>query len=171
MNKKASLDWKTVGAVMIGSIGALSAGKFIDEMMGYIKEQRLKGKSKEYFEQMLEAHPLLKKQDPKIVAQYWASLFHFAPHMAADPLASGAFIRQALDRGYPELYGGPPIDTYGTLTSVNKSVSDSRQGSTSYADAAGAAVGKLMGAGLLDATGMTPTHPKAPSEYGPLPMD
>jgi len=171
MNKKAALDWKTVGAVMLGSIGALSAGKFIDELMGYIKEQRLKGKSREYFEQMLEAHPLLKKQDPKIVAQYWASLFHFAPHMAADPLASGAFIRQALDRGYPELYGGPPIDTYGTLTSVNKSVTDSRQGSTSYTDAAGAAVGKLMGAGLLDVTGMSHNTGGNTDRYGALPMD
>jgi len=153
MRKYSGVDWKTVGAILLGSVGAMGVSRFIDEMISWLKENRIKGKSKEYFQEMLKAHPALEKQDPKVVAQYWASLYHFAPHMAADPLASGAFIRQSIDRGYPELYGGPPIDTYGTLSSINKSVADSKEGKTRFTDAATTAVGKVMGLGLADMSG------------------
>ena len=74
---------------------------------------------------MLDGHPELKKADPEQVAKYWESLYHFAPYMAQDPLAAGAYIRQSLARGYAEEFGGPPPDTFATLSNINKQMVDS----------------------------------------------
>jgi len=84
---------------------------------------------------MIEAHPQLKKEKPEIVARYWQSLYHFAPYMAADPLAAGAFIRQSLARGLPEEFGGPPPDTYVTLSDIQRK----SQGDVQTSDIPGAA--------------------------------
>jgi len=126
MDKVAKVNWNSVAASIIGSTAAMTLGFFIDEIFESLKKLRIKAKSREYFEKMLEAHPQLKKEDPTIVAQYWASLYHYAPFMAEDPLSAGAFIRQSIDRGFPDLYGGPPIDTYNTLSNIQKQISDSR---------------------------------------------
>ena len=40
--------------------------------------------------------------------------------MAQDPLAAGAYIRQSIARGYGEEFGGPPPDTFNTLSDINK---------------------------------------------------
>ena len=78
----------------------------------------------EYFIRMLNAHPGLTKADPAVVAQYWESLYHFAPNMAADPLAAGAYITQSLKRGYSAEFGGPPPDVFKTLTEIQRSFND-----------------------------------------------
>lgn len=123
MNKKA-FDWSQVGTAALGSLLAVAAGTFADEIVDWLKENNLKGKSKDYYQAMLDAHPQLKKEDPKLVAKYWASLFHFAPYMAQDPLAAGAYIRQTLRQLPNEEFGGPTVDTYSTLANINKAIAD-----------------------------------------------
>lgn len=146
-----SSPWGLLAASVAGSLIAATVGTFADEMIGWFKENKAKSKSKEYYVEMLKAHPSLKKQDPKIVAQYWASLFHFAPHMAADPLSSGAFIRQSIDRGYPDLYGGPPVDTYSTLAGIEKAVADAKPKGRGMGSEIGISVaGKVIGAQSLE---------------------
>lgn len=168
------IDWKgpwgQIATAIVGSAIAATMGAFADEMIDWLKENKLKSKSKDYYEEMLRAHPALKKEDPKLVAQYWASLFHFAPQMAADPLSAGAFIRQSLDRGYPDLYGGPPIDTYSTLAGINKSVSESKARPGRFTGITDAAVGKLLGTALISGAGYGSTDKKK-KDYGPLEMD
>jgi len=160
--------WGQVATAIVGSAIAATMGAFADEIIDWLKENKLKSKGKQYYEEMLKAHPSLKKEDPKTVAQYWASLFHFAPHMAADPLSAGAFIRQSIDRGFPELYGGPPIDTYSTLAGINKSVAETKTGPGRFSGITDAAVGKLLGATLIARAGIDDRKKK---DYGPLEMD
>ena len=118
---KAIMSALTRAAQAVGvGAGIGLAGSFVDKMMEYFREKKLQSKSVEYYTKMMEAHPQLKKEDPETVAQYWASLFHFAPHMAQDPLAAGAYIRQSIARGYGEEFGGPPPDTFNTLSDINK---------------------------------------------------
>jgi len=152
-----STIWKrtpTVGKLVGTSIVAATAGAFIDELMESIKERKATLKSKEYFEKMIEAHPELAKKDPKIVAQYWESLYHFAPYMAQDPLAAGSFIRQSIDRGYPELYGGPPIDVYNTLAAMTKAVEESKSGKKRFGkEVTLKALGDVYSAGYLRTMG------------------
>lgn len=103
-------------------VGFTVTAKFVEAIIEYLKEKNLKAKSTKYYAKMLEAHPELKKEKPIVVAKYWASLYHFAPYMAQDPLAAGAFIRQSLARGLPEEFGGPAPDTYSTLTDINANI-------------------------------------------------
>jgi len=162
MEKKSKFQWTNVAASVVGSIGAMTIGYFADEIMEALKASNLKSKSKEYYEEMIKAHPALKKEDPQIVARYWASLFHFSPHMAADPLSSGAFIRQSIDRGFPELYGGPPIDTYNTLSGIQKAVTDANKPNRRFSEVAQAAAGNVMGMGLQDISGYVKPSDKYP---------
>lgn len=114
------------GLLYGAGVAAAFAGvtTFVAAMIDWFKANRLQAKSKEYFAKMIEAHPQLKKEKPEIVARYWQSLYHFAPYMAADPLAAGAFIRQSLARGLPEEFGGPPPDTYVTLSDIQQKQKD-----------------------------------------------
>lgn len=131
------------GTLMAGAImaaGLTISAKVIDEIIAYLKERNVKAKSTKYYAQMLEAHPELKKEKPTVVARYWASLYHFAPYMAQDPLAAGAFIRQSLARGLPDEFGGPAPDTYSTLTGINESILKAKgQSSAGLGDSAGKA--------------------------------
>ena len=43
------------------------------KLISKIEEHGHKAKSKEYYQKMLEAHPSLTKEDPSVVAKYWAS--------------------------------------------------------------------------------------------------
>lgn len=166
MEKKGKFgNWGMVATSIVGSSAAMLLGYFADEVVSWLKEKNVKSKSKEYYQEMLKAHPALKKQDPKVVAQYWASLFHFAPHMAADPLSAGAFIRQSIDRGFPELYGGPPVDTYSTLTGIQKAVTDSNKSTGRFSDVAQSAAGSVLGKALQDYAGYV-----NPSDKYPFPL-
>ena len=115
------------GILYGAGVAAAFAGvtTFVAAMVDWFKANRLQAKSKDYFVKMIEAHPQLKKEKPEIVARYWQSLYHFAPYMAADPLAAGAFIRQSLARGLPEEFGGPPPDTYVTLSDIQQKATGS----------------------------------------------
>ena len=108
------------GGVIVG-ISAIA-----DKMIEFLRERATAAKSRSYYEKMLEAHPNLQKEDPKVLAKYWESLYHFAPHMAADPLASGAYITQSINRLSNEQLGGPPPDTFSTLTDIQKKFNEGR---------------------------------------------
>jgi len=109
---------KTIGKLVAFSTIAVGTGIFIEKMLDHLDTMRIKAKSPEYYKRMIEAHPELKKEDPEAVARFWASLYHFAPSMAQDPIASGAFIRQSIRKGLYEEFGGPPPDTYATLGDI-----------------------------------------------------
>jgi len=107
-------------AVSAYSAITLGGGLFLESLLDQLTDLKVKRKSPMYYQQMLAAHPELKKQKPAVIAKLWASLYHFAPSMAADPLAAGAFIRQTLVQGYMESVGGPPTETLSTLTGIEK---------------------------------------------------
>jgi hypothetical protein len=100
-----------------GVIGA-TADVTISAIKDYLAKRNITKVKNEYFEKMLEAHPSLRNEDPELVARYWESLYHFAPNVAADPLAAGAYITQSIRRDYMGQFGGPPIDVYKTLTDI-----------------------------------------------------
>jgi|GEM_PF-6887859 len=106
-------------SILLG-LAIVSTSVFADAIIKFFNKQYKQYKSKEYFEKMLEAHPQLQKEDPIKVAKYWESLYHFAPHMAEDPLAAGAYITQSLNRMSGEEFGGPPPDTISTLADIQK---------------------------------------------------
>ncbi len=99
---------------------------FIDALISKIEQHGHKAKGKEYYKKMLEAHPTLTKEDPETVAKYWDSLYHFAPSMAQDPLAAGAYIRQSIDKGLEEI-GGPSADMVKSLTDIDSAHTKTRE--------------------------------------------
>ena len=109
----------TLGAAqalaMVGTVGLM---RTIDGIISYLEKAGQKVASKKYYQNILEAHPQLQKEDPVTLAKYWESLNHFAPHMAKDPLASGAYITQSLKRLSSEEFGGPPPETIATLSDI-----------------------------------------------------
>lgn len=113
-------SWSNIGRIAAVSAIGISTAVIIEKLIDELQELRIKAKSPKYYAKMMEAHPSLKKEDPKLVAKYWASLYHFAPSMAQEPIAAGAFIRQSIRKGLHEEFGGPPPDTYKTLAEVEQ---------------------------------------------------
>ena len=74
------------------------------------------------YQAMIEAHPELQKEDAGRVQAYYNSLRHMSPHMAADPVIAGSFVRNLLDRG-PEGSPAVPMETANMLATIQKSVS------------------------------------------------
>jgi hypothetical protein len=129
-SKYASMAWGDVGRSLLQGVG-VGAGVLAVGALGEIISDKVKdiiheSKSSQYFEEMLEAHPSLKKEDPEEIAKYWASLYHFAPQMAQDPLAAGAYIKQSIARLSGEQFGGPPPETFNTLVDVQKKYTEGR---------------------------------------------
>lgn len=115
-----------IGASM--ALGAIMRGMdvFIDKVLEHLNSIKGQKLSKEYFKKMLEKHPTLLKEDPEVVAKYWDSLYHFAPQMAQEPLAAGAYIRQSIDKGLEEV-GGPSADIVKHLTDIQDKSLKSQQ--------------------------------------------
>lgn len=124
--------FKTRGLPIVAAGATLMALFFtVDQIMDYLQQKGKAVKSKEYFQTMMKAHPQLQKEDPKVVAQYWESLYHFAPEMAEDPLASGAWITQSIRKLSGQELGGPSPDSYASLAQINKNMTDSGKNSSS----------------------------------------
>ena len=71
------------------------------------------------FKRMLKANPDLREQEDEI-KPYFKALVHFSPHVAAEPLAAGAFVRRM-----KEFSGvGLPITDVSTLSGIEKSRKD-----------------------------------------------
>jgi len=111
-------NWGTARKLLTIAGISITAGVFIEKILDALKEAGVRAKSSLYYQKMLDAHPELLKEDPVEVAAYWASLYHFAPTMAQEPMAAGAFIRQSIMKGVRKEFGGPPADTYATLTGI-----------------------------------------------------
>ena len=73
------------------------------------------------YQAMIEAHPELQKEDAGRVQAYYNSLRHMSPHMAADPVIAGSFVRNLLDRG-PEGSPAVPMETANMLSGIQKNV-------------------------------------------------
>ena len=73
------------------------------------------------YKAMIEAHPELQKEDAGRVQALYNSLRHMSPHMAADPVIAGSFIRNLLDRG-PEGSPAVPMETANMLATIQKNV-------------------------------------------------
>ncbi|MCA9381723.1 hypothetical protein KC678_05635 [Candidatus Dojkabacteria bacterium] len=119
--------------VMVGAGIGIST-LLVEQLAKIISEQHHIYKSKEYYEKMLQEHPQLKQFPPEDIAKYFKSLNHFAPSLAADPLAAGAFLTQSLKKLSGEELGGPPPDTFNTLTDIQKKISDSRGSKSNVAN-------------------------------------
>lgn len=117
---------KGMTSAVTSGITILGLGIFIDAVMSALEKRMLKKQSRAYFEKMLEAYPRLSEEDPVEIAKYWESLMHFAPTMAADPLAAGAYITQSLRRVSNTELGGPPPDTFATLTDIQRKSLDNK---------------------------------------------
>lgn len=135
---------KTVGAALI-------TGFFVDKLLNFIDRQIILPVSKrQYFETMIEENPSLAKEDPKEVADLWNTFYNSSPSMAKDPVAAGAFVTQMIQRQMRSEYGGPTIDTYDTLTKIEKNRSDSKKdgkGTLDLAGEAAKAVSSVLGIG------------------------
>ena len=144
---KLAADYN-LGQAVLTAGAIISVSALVDEIIDYLRASYHKYKSREYYTRMLEAHPQLQKEDPIEVAKYWESLNHFAPSMAADPLAAGAYITQSIRRLSGEQLGGPPPDTFDTLTSIQKQYSEystKKPKSGIGVMASGAALNSLVG--------------------------
>lgn len=71
------------------------------------------------FKRMMDMHPELNKMDPDTVLKYWDNLYHFAPKMAQEPLAAGAYILQVSRMAD---FGGPTADTIKTVSEIEDKV-------------------------------------------------
>jgi len=108
-------------AAVVGTAGlALDAGIRGARQMINLGVDKVK-KPMEY-KAMIEAHPELQKEDAGRVQAYYNSLRHMSPHMAADPVIAGSFVRNLLDRG-PEGSPAVPMETANMLAGIQKSVS------------------------------------------------
>lgn len=118
---------KTSAGMGLGSILLLSAlaapafaasnymvGKGVDMAQSYGRIQR----EDQSFKTMLEYRPELASQDQLLVKKYFDSLLHFAPAIAQDPLAAGAYVKQAIEY---EAVGGPPYSTIQSLVNTQQS--------------------------------------------------
>jgi hypothetical protein len=100
------------------AISALAVGASI---MGFRKldeayqDYKLKKAKDPAFAKMLEIHPQLKKFPIEEVMKYYDSLYHFAPHMAEEPLAAGAYVLQTMRMAD---FGGPTIDSVESLAKI-----------------------------------------------------
>jgi|APSaa5957512576_1039674.scaffolds.fasta_scaffold00090_87 hypothetical protein len=112
------IQYFKAGAGMM--IATLALDAVVDTVTEVFKSKNKKFVAKKAFKKMMAVHPKLHKVDPNILSLYWESLYHFAPHMARDPLASGAYIRQSIERGHYDSFGGPPPDTFSTLVGVGR---------------------------------------------------
>lgn len=119
--------FKTKGLPMVvAGVSLMTIFLAVDQIVEYLEKKGKAVKSKEYFQLMLKNHPQLSKEDPKEVAMYWESLYHFNPTMAEDPLASGAWITQAIRKLSGQGLGGPSPDSYATLTQIGKQLKESK---------------------------------------------
>jgi len=100
------------------------AGKGTQLIEDRLKEER----DEEEFKKILEIRPELKNMDQLLIKKYFDSLRYFAPAIAADPLAAGAYIKQAIQ--YEEV-GGPPYSTIESLVKTQKTYGETQPPSLS----------------------------------------
>ncbi len=114
------------GKGLILGAGFITASVYAEFLHDILREKYNIYQSKKHLQNILKEHPQLKEFPPEQVAKYYRSLYHFAPTVAKDPLAAGAYLTQSLKKLSSEELGGPPPDTFNTLSDIEKKVRDSR---------------------------------------------
>ena len=124
-----------VGGINIGT--ALVGGGLIGASMTLFTEalKAIEGqiidwkddlKKPKLFKEMMDLHPQLKEYDEMLVKKYYEALWHFSPIMAENPLAAGAYIRQAMSMHH--VAGGPLPNSLNEVSSIHRNWSQSDQG-------------------------------------------
>lgn len=114
---KTKLFLAALGTGSAFSLGAAGAAKAADA----IEDIAEKPQKEKHFQDILAMRPELKKEDPLLVRKYFESLWKFAPAIASDPLAGGAYISQVIKF---EGAGGPPYSTIEALVKTQKTYKD-----------------------------------------------
>jgi len=119
--KKNLLHTLAFGAALIGT-NALFEG---------IQKLKLKMDKEPAFKRMMDMHPQLHKMDPNEVIKYWDNLYHFAPKMAQEPLAAGAYILQVSRLAD---FGGPTTDHLKAITEIQEKTTPRKSGGNRLTD-------------------------------------
>ena len=98
--------------------GALGTEMIAEGTIDWWRERRKNRERGPLFEKIIEQHKELKEYPYAKVLQYFDTLFAFSPSLARDPLAAGAFIRQAIRM---DEFGGPGHETIKNLATIEKS--------------------------------------------------
>lgn len=119
---KRAFGGEAVGAMLGGA--AISAGMAAGAVGARGAYRAIKGhftKQRDYRD-MLQANPMLRKEDSGRVQMLYNSFRKMAPDMAGDPLLAGSFVRQHIELS-PE--AGPAISpqTMATVTKAQESLS------------------------------------------------
>lgn len=124
IEKAAKLGGTKDALKIVGLIGgAIIIGRFANKLSEIVEKKYMEKVEPKYFEKMLKKNPALMEEDIEEVAELWGTMYRTAPHLAQDPIAAGGFITQNINaRVRPDL-GGPTIDTYDTLSKIEKSLS------------------------------------------------
>lgn len=129
---KAPKSLSGIAAILLTG-AALGVGGFLGKSGVDAIVNKLDEKNRDpLFREMLRIHPELKLEDRKKVRNYFDTVWHFAPHMAKNPFAVGAYIRQAvlLDAST----GGPPITQTKELADIQKAHIQARDKGDTLAD-------------------------------------
>ena len=111
---------------VVGIIGAaVMVNQFVNRMIAYAENRSLQAEKPGYYKKLLEKNPQLLDEDPEEVMDLWDTLYRTAPSLAQDPIAAGGFLAQNLRSGTRRDLGGPPIDTYSTLTGIQEKMTKS----------------------------------------------
>ena len=119
-------DMKQTIPHMIAAGGGLGIGALIFEGIKKIEKSwtgyRLDSSKEPLFAQMIKLHPELAEDEMTKgkAALYFDSLWHFSPSVAQDPLAAGAYIKQALSMHH--VAQGPVPDLVKNMTEIQKNI-------------------------------------------------
>lgn len=115
------LRYVGAGLALSTGLGIASAGA----QMGLSAYNKWKMDSRKdpLFNEMLQLHPELKEEKSR-AALYFDALWHFSPVVAQNPLAAGAYIRQALQMD--SVAGGPLPAMVRELTDIGKAHNESK---------------------------------------------
>lgn len=115
MEMQRWLQYLLAGIGMSLGLGAVTAGAKIG-VKAY-DNYSLENAKPEMFEAILQMHPDL-RSSRALAEKYFNSLVHFSPVIAKEPMAAGAYIKQAIQMH--EVAGGPLPDMVARLTDVSK---------------------------------------------------
>lgn len=122
----AFLQYLAAGLALSLGLGGAAAGAQV--LYDKYKQNKLDDTKEPLFKDMLRLHPELveKKERAKL---YFDALWHFSPIIAQNPMAAGAYIRQALSMD--TVAGGPLPQMVKELSDIQKSHVEARKNAPS----------------------------------------
>lgn len=119
------LQFLAAGLGLSVGVGALGYG--MNKAIGAYEDYSLENAKPEMFKKILAEHPDLKEQK-ELAYKYFESLLHFSPTIAKEPMAAGAYIKQAIQMH--SVAGGPLPQVVGELSSAYKSHMEAKKNSS-----------------------------------------